>query len=132
MNADIFEKAKELGKEIAVSEEYRRMQRAQADYEADADTQASVSRAEELSEEMEATPDEFIALKQIEELRVEVANLRAQIDASAALKELQEARDSFSSLMEEVNRVIGFVIDGEAAVAMHGGRADTQGYRQVH
>jgi cell fate (sporulation/competence/biofilm development) regulator YlbF (YheA/YmcA/DUF963 family) len=129
---EIFEKARELGEEIAASEEFRRLQRAQSAYDTDMETQSCLTRVEELKEEIDVGVDDFMALKQLEMLKAEVAALKEQIAGSRALMELREANNAFNGMMDEVNQVISFVITGEAADAYHGGAQDAHGGAQVH
>jgi cell fate (sporulation/competence/biofilm development) regulator YlbF (YheA/YmcA/DUF963 family) len=132
MKIEVFEKARELGEEIAASEEFRRLQRAQSAYDSDTETQSCLSRVEELMVEIDEGIDDFMALKQLEQLKTEVSALKEQIAASRALMELREANTAFNGMMDEVNQVISFVITGEAADAYHGGGLDAHGCSQVH
>lgn len=132
MKTDIFDKARALGQELAACEEYAALRRARAAYDADIDAQTRAMRIEELTEEIDIGPSEFVSLKALEEIKAEAAMLQAEIEATPSYKALKEADAAFSALMDEVSHVIDFTIDGEAEVADHGGRSDAQGYRQVH
>jgi cell fate (sporulation/competence/biofilm development) regulator YlbF (YheA/YmcA/DUF963 family) len=61
MKMEIFEKARLLGVEIASSDEFKRLQRAQNAYDGDAEMQSCLSRVEELHVEIEVGSDEVIA-----------------------------------------------------------------------
>jgi hypothetical protein len=58
--------------------------------------------------------------------------LKEQISTSRALLELREANKSFNGLMDEVNQVISFMINGEASDVFHGSGVTVQDAQQVH
>ncbi len=132
MKIEIFEKARQLGIEIAASDEFKNLQKAKALYEGDAEVHACVARIDEMNEEMDIGSDDFIALRQLEKLRAEVAELKEKLSASQTLRDFQNANQAFDGLMDEVNQVIGFVIAGEAADAYDANPSGSHGAQQVH
>ena len=112
----IIAKAAELGREIAESEQLKRVEATQEAYEADAALQALLSEHETdrklLAEEFSKATDEADE-RAIADLRARMAELGEQIMKNDNYMAFVEAQKAMNALMTLVNNEIKFAITGE-------------------
>ncbi len=103
MNEEIEKKAKELGKAIASSEEYKRYVEAREEVERDEKMQELFGRYEQLRDEF------YQALESgqgNEELLGKIDALEKEISSNPKMKEYMEAEANFKKLIDKVNEKI--------------------------
>ncbi len=114
MTAEVLDKARQLGSAIVASEEFTRMQLAQARLEADASYAALSAELQRCREEVprllrEGQEEEARLLgERREELQQTLSQLPSVLD-------MMDTRSAFSRLMDQVNNVLQFTVTGEVA-----------------
>lgn len=106
--------ARALGEAIVASEEYKNMQVAEQEAMSDPAVAASMSRYLELKEQLGGAmcqPDADADL--IARLGQEMDDVQRQMGEMPAVEAMTDARQAFSELMNQVNRVLEFIITGE-------------------
>jgi cell fate (sporulation/competence/biofilm development) regulator YlbF (YheA/YmcA/DUF963 family) len=110
----VMQKAQELADAIVASEVYRKMkdleealQNDEAAAEAVNDMARKRQKVEELLTEKGMDPEELKMANQ------EMIQAEKKMNANPKVAELKNARKSFSSMMDNVNRVLRLVITGE-------------------
>ena len=131
MNAELFEKARELGEMLAASPEYQQMRKAQDAFDADPDARRSVKELDDLRETMQKH-EHAITSEALNTLKIAMKVVKQRIDTSSTIEEMQTAKENFSKLMGEVNQVIQFVITGESAATAKAPAQGSAGAHQVH
>ena len=113
MNA-VFEKAQELGDALIASEEYKAMKAAENTAMANAEAADLMTRYLEHKSKLEnvlrgANPDP----NAVSELGAAMEDLQAQFQAVPDIIAMNKARESFDSLINQVNQVLHFIVTGE-------------------
>lgn len=113
---DIFQKARELGDLIAQSEAFLVMQEKEAQAANDKVLEDFFNLYSEKRKELEeltmnAEPD----YERIGELSHEVERIQLDLNKLPKMQELQKARESFSQMMDRVNRILQYALVGEEA-----------------
>ena len=113
---NILDKAHELGKLIAESEELKRCQEQELSFASDESAQAAVAeydqKSKALAEEMRQggmTPEK------LETFRSRMNENMKELTKNATAKEYLEAKSAFNQLINQVNEIIGYHIRGEEA-----------------
>lgn len=110
----VTECARALGEAIVASDEYKNMQVAESAAMGDAQVAEAMSRYLELKEQVQsemrsAEPD----ADKIVRLGEEMDEAQRTLNAMPAVDAMTESRQRFSELMNQVNRVLEFIITGE-------------------
>lgn len=118
----VFQKTRELGEALMQSEEYQAMKaledRAMGNKEA-ADTMGQYMEKKQTLEEMLMSEDPDA--EQLRALSAQMDELQEHLQMIDDIRELTEARNQFSNLIEQVNGVLRFIITGEMADEEEGG-----------
>ncbi len=118
----VFQKTRELGEALMQSEEYLAMKamedRAMGNSEA-AETMGMYMEKKQTLEEMLMSEDPDA--EQLRALSAQMDELQEQLQMIDDIRELTEARNNFSNLIEQVNGVLRFIITGETADEDEGG-----------
>lgn len=110
----VFLKTRELGDAIMQSEEYKAMKGAEDRAMANADAAAAMGQYVEARQRIEAllekdNPDP----EALKKLSAEMDETQQRLSLIDDVQALTEARESFSSLIEQVNQVLKFIITGQ-------------------
>ena len=112
----VFQKTRELGEALLQSEEYLKMK--ELEDRAMVNEKASIAMAKYIEAKQEI---EELLIKddpdpeRLRALSAELDNCQEQLRMIDDVKELSEARDKFSGLIEQVNKVLKFIITGQTA-----------------
>lgn len=108
--------ARALGEAIVASDEYKNMQITEQAAMSDPNVAEAMSRYLELKEELgnvmcqsEPDPDLMTSISQ------QMDAVQQQLNAMPAVEAMTGSRQQFSELMNQVNRVLEFIITGELA-----------------
>jgi cell fate (sporulation/competence/biofilm development) regulator YlbF (YheA/YmcA/DUF963 family) len=110
----VFLKTRELGDAIMQSEEYKAMKEAEDRAMANAEAAAAMGQYMEARQKIEAllekdNPDP----EALKKLSAEMDGTQQRLSLIDDVQTLTEARESFSSLIEQVNQVLKFIITGQ-------------------
>ena len=110
----VFLKTRELGDAIMQSEEYKAMKEAEDRAMANADAAAAMGQNMEARQKIEAllekdNPDP----EMLKRLSSEMDETQQRLSLIDDVQVLTEARESFSSLIDQVNEVLKFIITGQ-------------------
>ncbi len=110
----VTECARALGEAIVASEEYKNMQVAEQAAMADSAVADAMSRYLELKEELgdlmcQSEPDP----EKMTEISQQMDDVQRQLNAMPAVESMTSSRQQFSELMNQVNRILEFIITGE-------------------
>jgi len=101
---EITDKAEELGKLIAASDQFKALAEIRTQADADAELQADLQAVQQLSQKIAALEKE---VKPVEpEDKRALRELQAKVTGSAALQRLARAEADFAEVMNRVNRAI--------------------------
>ena len=106
--------ARMLGEAIVDSDEYKRMQITEKEAMADPAVAGAMSRYLELKEQVGAAmcqPD--ADAETVTRLGQEMDEVQRQLNEMPAVEAMTDARQAFSELMNQVNRVLEFIVTGE-------------------
>lgn len=106
--------ARALGEAIVASEEYKNMQVTEAAAMGDPAVAGAMARYMELKNELSnvmCSPD--ADAEQISKLGREMDEIQQNLSAMPAVDAMTSARQQFSELMNQVNRVLEYIITGE-------------------
>lgn len=110
----VFQKTRELGEALLQSDEYKAMkqveERAMGNAEA-ALTMGKYMEVKQQIEEMLMTEDPDPEL--LRNLSQQMDELQEHLQMIADIQELTDARENFSGLINQVNKVLKFIITGE-------------------
>jgi cell fate (sporulation/competence/biofilm development) regulator YlbF (YheA/YmcA/DUF963 family) len=110
----VFLKTRELGDAIMQSEEYRTMKQAEDRAMANADAAAAMGQYMEARQKIEAALEqENPDPEMLKRLSGEMDLTQQKLSLIDDVQALTEARESFSSLIEQVNQVLKFIITGQ-------------------
>lgn len=116
----VTECAKALGKAIVASEEYKNMQITEKAAMSDPAVAEAMGRYLELKNRIDSVMSQADAdPEEISRYGREMDELQQQLNAMPAVDAMTTSRQKFSELMNQVNRVLEFIITGE--VAQEGG-----------
>lgn len=116
----VTECAKALGEAIVASEEYKNMQITENAAMSDPAVAEAMGRYLELKNRIDAVMSQADAdPDEISRYGREMDELQQQLNAMPAVDAMTTSRQKFSELMNQVNRVLEFIITGE--VAQEGG-----------
>lgn len=129
----VFDKARELGEAIAVSEEYAAMQSAEETAMANAEV------AQKMSDYMEAKSNVESELAKDQADPVLIASysqamqsLQDELNAHELVQAMNMARQSFSQMMTQVNQVLQFVMTGQTQQPEEGCGGNCSGCSGCH
>lgn len=110
----VTECARALGEAIVASEEYKNMQVAEQAAMTNPAVAEAMSRYLELKEELgnvmcqsEPDPEKMTGISQ------QMDEVQRQLNAMSAVEDMTRSRQQFSELMNQVNRILEFIITGE-------------------
>lgn len=116
----VTECAKALGEAIVASEEYKNMQITEKAAMSDTAVAEAMGRYLELKNRIDSVMSQADAdPEEISRYGREMDELQQQLNAMPAVDAMTTSRQKFSELMNQVNRVLEFIITGE--VAQEGG-----------
>lgn len=116
----VTECAKALGEAIVASEEYKNMQITEKAAMSDPAVAEAMGRYLELKNRIDSVMSQADAdPEEISRYGREMDKLQQQLNAMPAVDAMTTSRQKFSELMNQVNRVLEFIITGE--VAQEGG-----------
>lgn len=116
----VTECAKALGEAIVASEEYKNMQITEKAAMSDPAVAEAMGRYLELKNRIDSVMSQADAdPEEISHYGREMDELQQQLNAMPAVDAMTTSRQKFSELMNQVNRVLEFIITGE--VAQEGG-----------
>lgn len=114
MNVDLFERARSLGEALLKTEEYTRVQAAQAALEADEATMEQVKNYNELTQTIQSgMQNQLLDQAALSGMIARAQAMEEGLQKNSFILELTEAQQGFSGLMQQVNQVIRFIITGE-------------------
>lgn len=112
----VTECAKALGEAIVASEEYKNMQITENAAMSDPAVAEAMGRYLELKNRIDAVMSQADAdPDEISRYGREMDELQQQLNAMPAVDAMTTSRQKFSELMNQVNRVLEFIITGEMA-----------------
>lgn len=112
----VTECAKALGEAIVASEEYKNMQITENAAMSDPAVAEAMGRYLELKNRVDAVMSQADAdPEEISRYGREMDELQQQLNAMPAVDAMTTSRQKFSELMNQVNRVLEFIITGEMA-----------------
>ena len=128
MNLELFQKSRELGELLINTDEYRKVQEAEAAFQDDELAQAKVAEFNALQQEVQTlmqTPDPDKA--RIAEQSNALRNMQAELVEMPSIHAMNEAQTEFSKLLNQVNQVLRFIITGQVDEGGCGGSCESCG-----
>ena len=111
---EVFQKTRELGEALLHSDEYKAVKLAEDKAMANQEASEAVGRFLELRGKMEemmsAQTKDWDEVRRITE---QIDECKEKMDSIDVLNELNEARDRFSDLINQINSVLRFIVTGE-------------------
>ncbi len=100
----VIAKAKELGKEIRKTEQYRELERVSENMQEDAEANQMVKEIQDLQQQIQFAQQSGVqpSQEQIEEFN----NLKNKMDTSLTIQAYAKAQNDFSEFMQDVNSAI--------------------------
>ena len=100
----VIAKAKELGKEIRKTEQYRELERVSKNMQEDAEANQMVKEIQDLQQQIQFAQQSGVqpSQEQIEEFN----NLKNKMDTSLTIQAYAKAQNDFSEFMQDVNSAI--------------------------
>ena len=114
MNLELFQKSRELGELLIATDEYRKVQEAEAAFQQDELAQAKVAEFSGLQQEVQTlmqTPDPDQAL--IAEKAAALRDMQARLSEMPSIHAMNEAQTDFSKLLNQANQILRFIITGQ-------------------
>ncbi|MDL2205953.1 YlbF family regulator [Eubacteriales bacterium OttesenSCG-928-N13] len=110
----VFQKTRELGEALLASEEYLHMKQVEERAMANVDAAETMGKYLEIKQQLEdmlmsEDPDP----EQLRELSQQMDSQQEHLQMIDDIQELTEAREGFSGLIEQVNKVLKFIITGQ-------------------
>ncbi len=111
---NVMKKAQELAEAIAASDIYRNMKKLENDLQEDAQAAESVQYLAEKRQEVEdLLTSKAMDPNRLKQLNEEMIQAEEQMNSYEKVRELKAARKEFSSMMDNVNRILRLIITGE-------------------
>ncbi len=128
MNLELFQKSRELGELLVNTDEYRKVQEAEAAFQEDEFAQAKVAEFNALQQEVQTLmqtpdPDQALIAQKANDLR----NMQASLTEMPSIQAMNEAQTEFSKLLTQVNQVLRFIITGQVDEGGCGGSCESCG-----
>ncbi len=100
----VISKAKELGKEIRKTEQYRELERVSENMQEDTEANQMIKEIQELQQQIQFAQQSGVqpGQEQIEQFN----NLKSKMDTSLTIQAYAKAQNDFSQFMQEVNSAI--------------------------
>ena len=107
----VMDKARELGKEIRTTEEYKELERTTGNIKDDADANKMIQDIQELQQQIQFAQQSGVqpSQEQIDEFN----SLKGKMDTSLTIQAYAKAQNDFSEFMQTVNNAIGEGISPE-------------------
>lgn len=107
----VMDKARELGKEIRTTEEYKELERTTGNIKDDADANKMIQDIQELQQQIQFAQQSGVqpSQEQIDNFN----SLKGKMDTSLTIQAYAKAQNDFSEFMQTVNNAIGEGIDPE-------------------
>ena len=111
---NVMKKAQELAEAIAESDIYRNMKKLENDLQEDAQAAESVQYLAAKRQEVEVLlTSKGMDPYRLKQLNQEMIQAEEQMNSYEKVRELKAARKEFSSMMDNVNRILRLIITGE-------------------
>ena len=128
MNLELFQKSRELGELLVNTDEYRKVQEAEAAFQEDEVAQAKVAEFNALQQEVQTLmqppdPDQALIAQKANDLR----SMQASLTEMPSIQAMNEAQTEFSKLLTQVNQVLRFIITGQVDEGGCGGSCESCG-----
>lgn len=118
MNLELFEKARALGEAMAQTDEYKAVQAAQTQLDADEEAQALIGQYNGLQTTMqELMQAENPDRDAVAALASSMRQIQGQLTQMPAMQALNEAQTAFADVLNSVNQVLRFIITGQTGDA---------------
>jgi cell fate (sporulation/competence/biofilm development) regulator YlbF (YheA/YmcA/DUF963 family) len=107
----VMDKARELGKEIRTTEEYKELERTTGNIKDDADANKMIQEIQELQQQIQFAQQSGVqpSQEQIDQFN----SLKGKMDTSLTIQAYAKAQNDFSEFMQTVNNAIGEGINPE-------------------
>jgi cell fate (sporulation/competence/biofilm development) regulator YlbF (YheA/YmcA/DUF963 family) len=107
----VMDKARELGKEIRTTEEYKELERTTGNIKDDADANKMIQEIQELQQQIQFAQQSGVqpSQEQIDQFN----SLKGKMDTSLTIQAYAKAQNDFSEFMQTVNNAIGEGISPE-------------------
>lgn len=107
----VMDKARELGKEIRTTEEYKELERTTGNIKDDANANKMIQDIQELQQQIQFAQQSGVqpSQEQIDEFN----SLKGKMDTSLTIQAYAKAQNDFSEFMQTVNNAIGEGISPE-------------------
>ena len=111
---NVMQKAQELADAIAASDVYRKMKELEEEVQTDGDAVEKVSRLMEKRQRVEdLLTSKGMDPEELKQANAEMVQAEQEMNANAKVMALKAARKNFSTMMDNVNRILRIVITGE-------------------
>ena len=111
---EVMQKAQELAEAILASDVYRKMKELEEEVQADPDAAEKVGRLMEKRQRVESLlTSRGMDPEELKQANAEMVQAEQEMNESGKVMALKAARKSFSTMMENVNRILRLVITGE-------------------
>lgn len=111
---EVMLKAQALGEAILNSDVYKRKQAAEAAVSSDAEAAAAVAAyMEKRSAVEEMLGDENLDPVQLSEAGQAMQEAEEAMNTNAVVKEVKAASDAYNTMMDNINRLLRLIVDGE-------------------
>ena len=111
---NVMQKAQELADAIAASDVYRKMKELEEEVQTDGDAVEKVSRLMEKRQRVEdLLTSKGMDPEELKQANAEMVQAEQEMNANAKVMALKAARKDFSTMMDNVNRILRIVITGE-------------------
>ena len=109
----VIEKAKELGKEIRKTEEYKELERVSENIQGDADANQMINEIQELQQQIQFAQQSGVepSQDQINQFN----DLKSKMGTNLTIQAYAKAQNDFNQFMQDVNSAISEGINPEAA-----------------
>ncbi|MFU8794018.1 MAG: YlbF family regulator [Dethiobacteria bacterium] len=110
----VMDKAKELGKEIRNTAEYKELERATGNVKEDHDAHKMIQDIQELQQQMQFAQQSGVepSQEQIDQFN----EIKSKMDSNLTIQSYAKAQNNFSEFMQSINNAIGEGISPEADV----------------
>lgn len=107
----VVDKAKELGKEIRKTAEYKELERATENVKSDTDANQMIQDIQKLQQQIQFAQQSGV--QPSEEQMNQFNDLKEQMDSNLTIQAYARAQNSFGEFMQSVNQAIGEGIDSQ-------------------
>ncbi len=101
---DVEKKAKELGNEIAKTEEYQELERTSKNVQENTEANQMIEKVQELQQNIQFAQQSGV--QPSEELTQQFNDLKQQMNANLTIQAYAKAQEAFNQLMSDVNSAI--------------------------